>query len=159
MSQPLLATALQGITIWLWHVPVLFMSALQSELIHGLQHSSFLITALLFWWVIIDPVPRHHRVRTDIAILMLFVSGSVGDLIALYLIFAPDVVYPFYLVNETIWGMSQYADQRVGGLIMLVVGTTVYFGATFILIARNYGNTEHMHSRDIPQARHVTDPA
>lgn len=156
IANPLVVLAIVNVNLVLWHLPDLYVAALESTLVHEIEHALFLSTALLFWWVIIDPVPRHHRVRPDLAIGMLFVTGSIGDLLALYLIFAPDAIYPFYLASDTIWGMTQHADQRVGGLIMLVAGTVVYFGATFWLIARNYGNTDEMHSA-ASQMRHVSD--
>jgi putative membrane protein len=142
LTNPIVVLVLLNANLVIWHFPAFYVAALESTLVHELEHLLFMGTALLFWWVIIDPVPRHHRVRADLAIVMLFISGSVGDLVALYLIFAPEVIYPFYLGTETLWGMSQHLDQRVGGVIMLVTGTAVYFGATFWLIARNYGNTE-----------------
>lgn len=141
LSNPLVVLLLINVNLVVWHLPRFYVAALERALIHELEHMLFLGTALLFWWVIIDPIPRHHRVRPDHAIAILFISGSVGNLLALYLMFAPDVIYPFYLVSETIWGMSQHADQRVGGLVMLVAGTIVYFGATFIVIVRSYGST------------------
>jgi putative membrane protein len=146
LTHPIVVLLLINVNLVIWHVPDFYVAALESKLVHEIEHVLFLGTALLFWWVIIDPVPRHHKVRADIAIIMLFISGSVGDLIALYLIFVPDVIYPFYLASEAPWGMTQLADQRVAGLIMLVVGTVIYFGATFTLIARNYGNTESLHA-------------
>ena len=141
LTHPFTVVLLLNVNLVAWHVPALYVAALEHWWIHELEHVLFFGTAALFWWVIVDPIPRHHRVRVDIAILLLFVSGSVGDLLALYLIFAPDVIYSYYLVNETVWGLSQIADQRFAGLVMLVTGSVVYFGATFLLIARNYGDT------------------
>jgi putative membrane protein len=146
ITNPVVVLLLINVNLVVWHLPGFYVAALESTLVHEIEHILFMGTAMLFWWVIIDPVPRHHKVRADIAILMLFISGSVGDLLALYLIFVPDVIYPFYLASDTIWGLSQHTDQRLGGVIMLVVGTAVYFGATFALIARNYGNTESIHA-------------
>jgi putative membrane protein len=145
ITHPLVVLLFLTVNLLIWHLPRFYVAALESTLVHELEHALFMGTALLFWWVIIDPIPRHHRVRPEVGIGMLFVAGTVGDLLALYLIFAPDVIYPFYLASEGLWGISHHADQRVGGLVMLVVGTAVYFGATFWLIARNFGNTE---SRD-----------
>lgn len=142
VTNPIVVLLLLNVNLVIWHVPAFYVAALESTLVHEVEHILFMGTALLFWWVIIDPVPRHHRVRPDLAIVLLFISGSVGDLVALYLIFVPEVIYPFYLDTEPLWGMSQHGDQRVGGLIMLVTGTGVYFGATFLLIARNFGSTD-----------------
>src|SRR4051794_7297670 len=47
------ATVLHGIAIWAWHAPVLFDAALTSEPVHRLQHLSFFVTAILFWWSVL----------------------------------------------------------------------------------------------------------
>jgi putative membrane protein len=157
LTHPLTVVLLLSVNLLLWHLPRFYVAALENELVHELEHALFMGTAVLFWWVIIDPIPRHHRVRADIAIIMLFVAGTVGDLLALYLIFAPDVIYPFYLASEGLWGLSHHADQRVGGLVMLIAGTTVYFGATFWLIARNYGNTGSAEQVTDGSLQHASD--
>jgi putative membrane protein len=152
IAHPLVVLLLINVNLVVWHLPGFYQAALENTLVHELEHALFMGTAVLFWWVIIDPIPRHHKIRPDFAIGMLFITGSVGDLLGLYLIFSQEIVYPFYLVSETIFGMSQLADQRVGGLIMLVTGTVVFFGATFLLIARNYGNTVPYDSRTSEEA-------
>jgi putative membrane protein len=159
ITNPIVVLLFINVNLVVWHLPAFYIAALESTLVHELEHMLFMGTALLFWWVIIDPVPRHHRVRADLAILMLFVSGTVGDLLALYLIFVPDVIYPFYLTSDGLWGMSHIADQRAAGLLMLIVGTGVYFGATFWLIARNYGNTEPVQPSAGTQVPHASDAA
>lgn len=141
VTHPLVVLLLVTVNLIVWHLPDFYVAALDNDLIHELEHGMFLGTALLFWWVIIDPVPRHHKVRPDYAIAMLFVAGAVGDLLSLYILFSPEVLYSYYLVSETIWGLSQHADQRIGGLVMLLTGTIVYFGATILLIVTNYGDT------------------
>lgn len=155
LTNPLTVLVLINVNLVLWHLPRFYVAALENTLVHELEHFLFMGTALLFWWVIIDPVPRHHRARPDIAIGMLFFSGSVGGLLALYLIFVPEVIYPFYLSSDGLLGMTQIADQRVGGLIMLIAGTVVYFGMTFWLIARNFGNTSPEQASPANQIKQV----
>jgi putative membrane protein len=137
-TNPIVVLLLINVNLLAWHHPDFYVAALRSTVIHEAEHLLFMSTAMLFWWVIIDPIPRAHRVKADVAIVMLFITGSVGDLLALYLIFSPDVIYPFYLDREPLWGMSQLADQRAAGLVMLVFGSIVFFGATFVIIARNF---------------------
>jgi cytochrome c oxidase assembly factor CtaG len=53
LTNPLLAWSLHAMALWIWHAPGLFQAALKSEPIHVLQHLSFLVFALLFWWALI----------------------------------------------------------------------------------------------------------
>lgn len=48
------ATVLHGVAIWGWHAPILFNAAVTNEAIHRLQHLSFLLTAVLFWWSVLQ---------------------------------------------------------------------------------------------------------
>ena len=48
------------VNLWSWHYPPAFDAALRNDLIHDLQHLSFFISGVLFWWRIINPAPRVH---------------------------------------------------------------------------------------------------
>jgi len=50
LSAPLVILLVHGCVLWLWHVPVLFEAALRNEWIHAIQHASFFLTAVVFWW-------------------------------------------------------------------------------------------------------------
>ncbi|HEX5539365.1 MAG TPA: cytochrome c oxidase assembly protein, partial [Methylophilaceae bacterium] len=54
LSLPLAAWLIHALALWLWHVPAFFDAALANNAIHSLQHLSFLITALFFWWAVLD---------------------------------------------------------------------------------------------------------
>lgn len=142
LTHPIVVLLLITVNLVLWHLPGFYVAALESDLIHEIEHVLFMGTSLLLWWVIVDPIPRHHKLRPDHAIAILFVTGTVGNLLSLYLLFAPSVLYSYYLTNETIWGMTQLADQRVGGLVMLVAGAVVFYGAMILVIVTSYSDTQ-----------------
>lgn len=141
LTHPLAVVLLINVNLVLWHLPDFYVAALESDLVHEVEHALFLGTAALLWWIVVDPVPRHHKLRADHAIAILFFTGTVGNLLSLYLMFAPNVLYSYYLGNETIWGMSQLMDQRIGGVVMLIAGAIVFYGATILLIVKDYGDT------------------
>ncbi len=49
LTNPFTAWAIHAVALWVWHVPRLFQATLTSDLVHTLQHLSFLGSALLFW--------------------------------------------------------------------------------------------------------------
>ena len=53
LTDPLVATILHGVALWAWHMPALYNAALTNPLAHWLQHLSFFVTALLFWWALL----------------------------------------------------------------------------------------------------------
>lgn len=101
---------------WMWHDPRLFQAALRHELVHDLQHVSFFLAALLFWWPVVNAAPQPfvpYRVRF-LHVLLGFVQNTVlGAIIT----FSTRVVYT---LGGTPAGISPIWDQRLGGLVMLV---------------------------------------
>jgi len=136
LTAPLTVTLLANAALVFWHFPRFYEAALYSTAVHDLEHVSFFVTALLFWWPIIDPVPRHHKLPALWAIAAIFatlvVSMSIGAIITL----ADRVIYPFYAGVPMPWDMAALTDQQVAGLIMWVGGGFLYMGAILALLAR-----------------------
>ncbi|HEY7614755.1 MAG TPA: cytochrome c oxidase assembly protein [Gemmatimonadales bacterium] len=115
-----------------WHVPGLYQRTLDSDLIHGLQHSSFLLTALVFWWSVLPGAVL--RRRHGAAILSLFgttvYTGGLGALLTL----GHALWYPAYGAAAAPWGLTPLEDQQLAGLIMWVPGGLSYLAATAWLV-------------------------
>jgi cytochrome c oxidase assembly factor CtaG len=129
LSAGLTATLVHGVTIWAWHAPTLFDAAVTSVALHRLQHLSFLLTAILFWW----PVLR--RGNAGIAAWHVFITmlhtSALGALMAL----APRVLYPAQTATVAAWGLTPLEDQQLAGLIMWVPAGTIYAAAALALTA------------------------
>ena len=132
VSSPMAAWLLHGAAIWTWHAPRLYDASVRSEVVHSLQHYSFFVTALLFWWSIIR-AGRSHRV--GIAILSLFTTGLHTALLGALL---SSIDAPLYLAYDATraWGLSPVDDQQLGGIIMWVPGGVPYLVAALLLLAR-----------------------
>src|SRR5665647_998788 len=50
ITRPLGAFTIHAAALWIWHLPLVFQAALANQAEHALQHTSFLFSALLFWW-------------------------------------------------------------------------------------------------------------
>jgi len=138
LSNPVVATALQICALWLWHMPSLFNRALQSEGWHAIQHLSFLLSALLFWWSLTHS--PHRPNRRAIAAACLFVtslaSGALGALMAV----SASPWYEGYaaigLQGLLPGGLTAAEDQQLAGLIMWIPGGLVHFVAALIFAHR-----------------------
>jgi cytochrome c oxidase assembly factor CtaG len=122
LTQPLTVLLLFNGSLLLWHHPALYQAALRDQTVHELEHASFFWTALLFWWVLIEPLPRRHRLSPTATLLVLFASWMLSDLLGAALTLAREPLYPLYAEAQSPWGLSPAADQRLGGLIMWVGG-------------------------------------
>ena len=133
LTAPLAAWTLHALALWLWHVPAFFEAALHSESVHTIQHSSFLLTALLFWWTVLVTPTRKEE---GIALVSLFTTmlhmGALGALLTL----APTVWYPSYLATAQAFRLTALQDQQLGGLIMWVPSGLIYLICMIALAAR-----------------------
>jgi cytochrome c oxidase assembly factor CtaG len=138
LTVPLVATVLHAAAIWLWHLPPAFDAALTNELLHWLQHLSFLASSLLFWWVMLEL--RRPR-ASSIAFLFLTAlhTGFLGVLLAI----APRPLFPAQAQLAVAYGADPLADQQLAGLIMWVPAGLFYVTAGLALaglwIARSSG--------------------
>jgi len=125
------ATALHGIAIWAWHLPSAFDLALASPWIHWLQHLSFLLTAMLFWWSLL----RDHRPGPayGTAIVMLFITALHSGFLGILLTLARHPLYPSQ-TTATQWGLSALEDQQAAGLAMWIPPGLVYAAAALVLL-------------------------
>jgi putative membrane protein len=137
LTAPLSAWILHALALWAWHVPVLFDAAVESEPLHVLQHTSFLASALLFWWAVLGPDARARN--QGAAMLLLFTTmlhtGALGALLAL----AATPWYPHYAQSGAGFGLDALEDQQLGGLVMWVPGGLAYLAAALAVGARWLG--------------------
>jgi putative membrane protein len=126
------AWLLHAIAIIAWHVPALYQRTVDSDLAHTLQHSSFLVTALVFWRSVLPGASLRGRYGT--AILSLFstmiYTGGLGALLTL----SRTPWYPAYGEAAPLWGLIPLEDQQLAGLIMWVPGGVSYLLATLWLV-------------------------
>ncbi len=115
----------------MWHVPVLFLAALGNEWIHALQHASFFLSALLFWWAVFGRRrPRHQGTALALLVTTMLQMNELG----LLLTFAPT---PWYATDEPpLWGLTALEDQQIGALMMWMFGGMVYAGAALAVVFR-----------------------
>jgi putative membrane protein len=126
------AWALHALAIIGWHLPGLYQRTVDSDLVHSLQHTSFLLTALLFWWSVLPGAAL--RGQHGQAILSLFgtmvYTGGVGALLTL----GSVLWYPAYGEAAPLWGLTPLEDQQLAGLVMWVPGGMAYVLATAWLV-------------------------
>jgi putative membrane protein len=131
LMQPPVAWTLNVLTLWVWHTPGLYQSALENEALHMLEHLGFLITSLLFWWTITRP--RMRMGRGDPGILALFTMALQCGLLGALITFAPTPWYGVYESTTEPWELSPLEDQQLAGAIMWISVGTIYTLAALIL--------------------------
>ena len=133
MTHPVTAWSLHALALWGWHLPVLFVAALDHPAVHALQHFSFLATALLFWWTTLGALGRRAQ---GAALASLFTTmlhtGALGALMTL----SPVLWYGHYASTSATYGLDPLADQQLGGLIMWIPASVAYLVAGLSIATR-----------------------
>ena len=138
LSHPVAAWSLFVAALWVWHTPGFYEATLRWQALHGLEHLTFLGTALLFWWTLLQPA-GHRRLGRGAAILYLFAASLQGGALGALITFSPTPWYEAYVKTTEALGGSALGDQQLAGLIMwLPLGTlfTVLTGVFFLLWMR-----------------------
>jgi cytochrome c oxidase assembly factor CtaG len=130
---PFVAWLIHAAVLWIWHIPALFDATNGNDFVHALQHSSFVVSALLFWWAVMRE--RNRAIGYGAATLYLFTTAIHSGLLGALITFAPVVWYPSYLHTTMSWGMTPLEDQQIGGLIMWVPACVSYIIAGLALFA------------------------
>jgi cytochrome c oxidase assembly factor CtaG len=135
LTHPFVALPLWAGTYFVWHVPPIYDAALRhpQTLLH-LEHVSYFVTGLLFWWPVLHDEP--HRVTAGARALYLFLAFVVASPLGLLLALIPRAVYDFYVdAPHRLWGLSPLTDQQLGGTAMALEQAAVLFavGTYFFL--------------------------
>jgi cytochrome c oxidase assembly factor CtaG len=131
LTLPLVAWTLHGVAIWLWHAPALFEATLRSDLVHTLQHMTFLGTGLLFWWALLRG--RGGGIGRPAAVLYLFTTSVHTTVLGALLTFSARAWYPLYAPATAAWGLTPLEDQQLAGLIMWVPANLSYLIAALAI--------------------------
>ena len=118
ISAPLTILLLHGLVLWLWHIPALFEAALRNEGIHAVQHATFFLTAVIFWWGIARG--RYGRGGYGLASAFVFATAMHTSILGALLTVASRLWYPVYAARGQPWSVNVQEDQELAGLIMWV---------------------------------------
>ncbi|ACL57326.1 cytochrome c oxidase assembly protein [Methylobacterium nodulans] len=131
VSAPLPATLLHALALWAWHMPGLYDLVLVNAFAHWLQHLSFLLSALLFWWALLRGPARIRGYGASF--LYLFLTSLHTGLLGVLLTMSPRLWYPRQVAAAAEWGLTPLEDQQLAGLVMWVPAGLVYAVAALAL--------------------------
>ena len=131
LTEPVTATVVQAVVMWLWHAPALFDRALTSEPWHVAQHMSFIAASFLFWAAMMNSRRGGYLLSAACLFLTSLVEGALGALMAL----STSPWYPAYAaMGMSGIGLDPTTDQQLAGLIMWIPGGLVHGAAALALL-------------------------
>ena len=131
ISHPVVVWLLFAGVLWLWHLPGPYVAALESEILHIIEHATFLAAGFMFWRMVLVA----HERSGGFALLAVFTAGFQSTILAALLTFSLSPWYAPYSSTAPAFGMSALADQQLAGVIMWVPGGLLYLAAGLTLFA------------------------
>jgi cytochrome c oxidase assembly factor CtaG len=122
--------------MWLWHVPTLYDAALRNPGIHVLEHVTFAVAGLLYWWHLLSPIRSRMRLAGIGPILYMGSTKILVGFLGVLLTFSSTVLFSYYETGGTRWGLSALDDQHVAGLVMALEQSLVMGIALAYLFVR-----------------------
>lgn len=134
LTLPIVAWSLHVVALWAWHLPSFYDRAVAEGPLHVLEHATFFLSALLFWWV---PFRAHgRRLAAGPALLYLFAAALQSTFLGAVLALARHPLYSAHLATTRAWGLTPLEDQQLAGLWMWVPAGLVYLVALVPLALR-----------------------
>jgi putative membrane protein len=131
LTEPVTATILQAVVMWLWHAPFMFDRALDSDAWHAAQHLSFVVASLLFWVAMLSPRRGGYLLSAGCLFVTTMVEGALGALMAL----SQSPWYSDYAAMSLSGiGLDPTTDQQLAGLIMWIPGGVLHGAAALLLL-------------------------
>lgn len=126
------------LTIYLgWHDPQAYNAALTYEWAHNLQHITFFVASLFYWWPLVGCAPHIHP-RFPIWGKLAYLVGTIPPNMAIgvSIAFSSEVLYTYYLSVPRVWGFTALQDQQLAGAIMWIQGSEMYIMITLFFLGR-----------------------
>lgn len=153
LFRPVPAFLLANMINAIWHMPVAYDLALESEVMHSLQHACFVLAGVLIWFPIMSKVPEWPKLPEPMQALYIFIQAIPTGIIGALLTYAGPL-YPHYAeASVRPWGIGLKQDQELAGLQMWVGMNTVFLVVVTIIFLR-WAMREEQRDNDALRRKH-----
>jgi len=160
LTHPAVAIVLWAANLALWHVPALHEAAVRDEVVHAVQHFSFVSLGAAMWMPLFGPLPKPAWFTNAWALVYVLLVRLVGAALANVLLFGGGAFYDVYR-PELFDGITADSDQVAAGTVMMIeesILTICLFAWLFLRAARE--GEEQQELLDLASARGVAlDPS
>jgi putative membrane protein len=136
LVHPLVALPLWALNLYLWHLPVLYESALEHDAVHALQHVCFFAAGALMWAPVVEVLPGPIWFGTGAKLGYIVVVRLLETLLGNVFLWSGTVFYDVYADGDVPWNVSPLEDQGWAGTVMMLEGSLVTIGAIAWLFLR-----------------------
>lgn len=127
LFSPLTASLIELVIVWGWHAPDAHEAARSEASVLAVEQMTFFAAGLLLWLSVLGGHHSSRRERAGVGILGLLLTSMHMTLLGVLLTLSPRTLYAHT-------GEASLDDQRLGGLMMLIGGGTVYLIGGLMLL-------------------------
>jgi putative membrane protein len=129
LRRPLVAVPVYVGILYFWHFGFAFQAAVRNDLLHTLQHGSFVGIGILVWWSAIEPKRRHIPGELW-KIPYLLGARLAGMFLGMAFVLTRGPIYTdVYGSGERALGFGAVADQQTAGALMMITDGAIMFAA------------------------------
>ena len=136
--------ALYTVVLYGWHLSFAFEGAVRHDLVHVLQHVSFVVIGMLVWWSVLEP--KRRQLHGDLwKIGHILGARMIGMFLGMAFVLIRYPVYTGVYGSGDRDGISALADQQTAGAIMVAVDILIMvfaLGFFFWQAARQHDRDE-----------------
>ncbi|HEY2772199.1 MAG TPA: cytochrome c oxidase assembly protein [Solirubrobacteraceae bacterium] len=139
LTHPVVAIVLWAVNFYVWHLPVMYQAALRHDLLHALEHATFLGFGIAMWMALLGPLPKPTWFTNAWRLVYIIAVRLIGTVLANAMIFAGSAWYPYYRAGDAHWHISLLADQTAAAGLMMVEESLLTIGLfcwLFLRVAR-----------------------
>jgi putative membrane protein len=136
LTRPKVCFAAFNLSLIVWHLPKFYNAAVADHRIHIVQHLVFMTTAVLLWWPVLSQLPELPRLSYPMQMLYLFLTTLPMSVVAVYITYSSNLLYPGYAASPRILGITPMEDQLIAGLIMWIPGGLLFFAVITVIFFR-----------------------
>lgn len=136
LTHPLVAFPIWAAVLIGWHIPVLYEAAISNEIVHAVEHISFLTAGVIVWAPMLETLPGPEWFGTGAKLGFLMGVRSVDAILANAFWWSGTAFYAQYEITAPVWGLSAVQDQGHAGTVMMTWTGTVTLILAVILFFR-----------------------
>ena len=154
LTNPLVALAIWALNTYMWRLPLLYQEALRHDLLHALEHATYLWTGMLLWAALLGPLPKPAWFGNWARLGYVVVVRFAGAVLANVFIWSQSVFYPYYRSGDARAGLNPLSDQNVAGAVMMVEQMFLTIGLlAWLFLKLAAQDDERQHLLDLAQDR------
>jgi cytochrome c oxidase assembly factor CtaG len=123
LAHPVPAYGLWAADLFFWHLVGPHEAAVRHDVVHAVQHMSFIGFGINMWMALFGPLPKPAWFGNFAKLLYIIGVRLTSTVLANVFVWSNDAFFGVYAKGERAHAISPHTDQVIAGSIMMVEGS------------------------------------